>query len=131
MAVYDHGHKIHPGVPTGYNLALHLTRRSADAQDLVQETYRKAFEHFDQFRPGTNFGAWIFKILRNAFVILAYVEGFTYQEIAQVMDCPRGTVMSRLFRARQHLHDQLQGARRAPALGTSRSAADPWISPAA
>ena len=154
-----------------YSVALHLTRRSSDAEDLVQETYLRAFEHFDQFRPGTNFRAWIFRILRNAFVnhydknklrihvaldsieptlgtrreddalnaridtsgdafraalshlphnyrimlLLAYVEGFTYQEIAQVMGCPIGTVMSRLSRTRRQLRDELQGKRRSPA----------------
>ena len=161
-----------------YSLALHLTRRSADAEDLVQETYLRAFEHFDQFQPGTNFRAWIFRILRNAFVdhyhknklrihvaldsieptlgtrreddalnaridtsgdafraalshlphnyrmmlLLAYVEGFTYREIAQVMGCPIGTVMSRLSRARRQLRDELQGKHRSPAPAGSRAA---------
>ncbi len=160
-----------------YSLALHLTRCSADAEDLVQETYLRAYEHFDQFRPGTNFRAWIFRILRNAFVnhyhknklrnhvaldsieptlgtrreddalnaridtsgdafrtalshlphnyrmmlLLAYVEGFTYREIAQVMGCPIGTVMSRLSRARRQLRDELQGKHRSPAPADSRA----------
>ncbi len=170
-----------------YNLALNLTRLPADAEDLVQETYLRAFEHFDRFQPGTNFRAWIFRILRNAFVnhyhknkrwihvdldsleptlgtgleddalnaridtrgdafrsalnklshnartmlFLAYVEGFTYQEIAQIMGCPIGTVMSRLFRARRQLHDELQGTFRVPAPKSPRCVGTPRVSSAA
>ncbi len=161
-----------------YNLALHLTRRSSDAEDLVQETYLNGFEGFDKFRPGTNFKAWIFTILKNTFInqyyknksrthvdlesvepilgtspaddalnaridtsgdvfrtalsgisdcartmlVLAYVEGFTYREIAQIMDCPLGTVMSRLYRARRYLRDQLLGT--PTASGLPREAAE-------
>src|SRR5215212_10102037 len=48
-----------------YRSALRLTRRPADAEDLVQETYLKAFRAADQFEPGTNLRAWLFTILHN------------------------------------------------------------------
>jgi len=48
-----------------YRTALRLTRRPADAEDLVQETYLKAFRAADQFAPGTNLRAWLFTILHN------------------------------------------------------------------
>lgn len=51
-----------------FHLALRLTRNRSEAQDLTQETYLRAFRHFDQFDPGTNCRAWLFAILRNAFV---------------------------------------------------------------
>ncbi len=51
-----------------YNAAMHLTRNKLDAEDLVQETYLKAYRFFDRFQPGTNFRAWIFKILYNCFI---------------------------------------------------------------
>ena len=51
-----------------FHLALRLTRNRTEAEDLVQETYLRAFKHFDQFDPGTNCRAWLFAILRNAFL---------------------------------------------------------------
>src|SRR5262252_6554704 len=48
-----------------YRTALRLTRVPADAEDLVQETYLKAFRSADQFKPGTNLKAWLFTILHN------------------------------------------------------------------
>jgi len=48
-----------------YRTALRLTRRPADAEDLVQDTYLKAFRAADQFKPGTNLRAWLFTILHN------------------------------------------------------------------
>ena len=50
-----------------YATALRLTRRPSDAEDLVQDTYLKAFRASDQFRPGTNLKAWLFTILQNTF----------------------------------------------------------------
>jgi RNA polymerase sigma factor (sigma-70 family) len=50
-----------------YNHAFWLTRNQAEAEDLVQETYSKSLRAFDTFQPGTNFKAWIFRILRNTF----------------------------------------------------------------
>jgi RNA polymerase sigma factor (sigma-70 family) len=51
-----------------YNHAFWLTRNQAEAEDLVQETFSKSLRAFDSFQPGTNFKAWIFRILRNSFL---------------------------------------------------------------
>jgi RNA polymerase sigma-70 factor (ECF subfamily) len=156
-----------------YRTALRLTRRPADAEDLVQETYLKAFRAADRFTPGTNLRAWLFTILHNtarnrardqardlvvidsdtvdravespmmrteppearamrdiltpelqaaidalpdAFrqaVWLRDVEEFTYAEIADMLDIPAGTVMSRISRGRRLLHDHLARIRSA------------------
>jgi len=57
-----------PMVNSVYNLARWLARNDHDAEDLVQETYLKAFRSFSSFQTGTNFRAWIFRILRNTFL---------------------------------------------------------------
>ena len=154
-----------------YNFAHWLTQDRTEAEDLVQETYAKALRGFDLFRPGTNFRAWMYKILRNTFltsrtgmraamdqfdedkadtilppvtttpetllvdktnrellqqalgelpvtfrevVLLADVEEMSYQEIAETLAIPPGTVMSRLSRARaalrQLVRKKLEGA---------------------
>ena len=156
-----------------YRTGLRMTRSEAEAEDLVQETYIKAFRHRDQFTPGTNLKAWLFRILTNTFInlyrrkaarpettelddvdesilyrhmrdvspgssspdpeaelinntlssevkealeslpekfrttVLLDVEGFSYKEIAQMLDIPIGTVMSRLHRGRKYLQKQL------------------------
>ena len=149
-----------------YGTALRLTRRPADADDLVQDTYLKAFRSAGQFQRGTNLKAWLFTILHNTFrnmrrhdgrnpvdidsetveqsanlsvhdetpeqilsratldadlqaaldalpdafrqaVWLRDVEELTYAEIAQVLDVPLGTVMSRISRGRRLLYDRL------------------------
>jgi len=145
-----------------YNFARWLTQDSAEAEDLVQETYVKALRGFSGFQMGTNFRAWIFRILRNAFLnsraglkmvaldageeepasdapspeavlvaqtnrevvrdaltelaiphreilLLCEVEEMSYEEIAQVLAIPTGTVMSRLYRARKALRTILLG----------------------
>src|SRR5580698_9397085 len=57
-----------PLLPSLYNVAHWLSRNPADAEDLVQETFLKALRGFDSFEPGTNFKAWIFRILRNSYL---------------------------------------------------------------
>jgi RNA polymerase sigma-70 factor (ECF subfamily) len=157
-----------------YSAALRMTRNPPDAEDLVQETYLKAFRGFHTFQEGTNLKAWLYRILTNTFinsyrskkrrpeesdvddveelylyrrlggleaatagrsaeeevlehftddqvkaamdslpdqfrmtVLLADVEGFSYKEIADIMDIPIGTVMSRLHRGRRALQKAL------------------------
>jgi len=51
-----------------FNLAVNLTRNRGNAEDLVQETYLRAFRFFDSYRPGTHIKAWLFRILRNTFI---------------------------------------------------------------
>jgi len=156
-----------------YSTALRMTRNAEEAEDLVQDTYLRAFRFFEKFEEGTNFKAWIFKILTNTFInkyrkkvrtpqsvqldkvefglesdddskaegewagfdeeryeglfddevkaamaqlseefriviILADIEGFSYKEIADMIDRPIGTVMSRLFRGRRVLQRVLE-----------------------
>ncbi len=156
-----------------YAAAMRMTRNPADAADLVQETFVKAFQAFGQFQQGTNLKAWLYRIQTNTFinsyrknqrnpyqgtideledwqlggaesvtqttstrsaeaeaidhlpdsavkdalqaipedfrlaVYFADVEGFSYQEIADIMKTPVGTVMSRLHRGRRMLRDLL------------------------
>jgi RNA polymerase sigma-70 factor (ECF subfamily) len=57
-----------PLLPSLYNIAFWLSRNPADAEDLVQETFLKALRGFPSFEPGSNFRAWIFRILRNTYL---------------------------------------------------------------
>src|SRR5262245_35354616 len=155
-----------------YRTARRLTRVASDAEDLVQDTYLKAFRSWERFEPGTNLKAWLFTILHNAArnrlrdrardvvtadseavaraveephpmdgsdpitpegallnetmapelkaavdalpevfrqaVWLRDVEEFTYAEIADVLNIPTGTVMSRISRGRRMLFDRLK-----------------------
>jgi RNA polymerase sigma-70 factor (ECF subfamily) len=147
-----------------YNFARWLTQDTAEAEDLVQETYAKALRGFSSFQMGTNFRAWMYRILRNSFLssrtglkvtvtidgeadesllpaerttpesiliaqadresvrraltdlpvpfreilLLCEVEEMSYQEIAETLAIPTGTVMSRLYRARRALRDLLR-----------------------
>jgi RNA polymerase sigma-70 factor (ECF subfamily) len=130
-----------------YNFAHWLAQDRHQAEDLVQETFVKALKGFGSFRAGTNFRAWMFKILRNTFLtsrtglastmtpetlvithdlgealqqaiealpvpfrevlLLADVEEMSYQEIAETLTVPIGTVMSRLARARKAARQKL------------------------
>ena len=149
-----------------YNFAHWLTQNRDEAEDLVQETYVKALKGFSSFQLGTNFRAWMYRILRNTFLtsrtglkatatvrleaeedgpelaveqetpetilmkssnsqlmqsaiddlpvhfreilLLCEVEEMSYQEIAETLSIPIGTVMSRLSRARKTLRDGLR-----------------------
>jgi RNA polymerase sigma-70 factor (ECF subfamily) len=57
-----------PHMDALYSTALRLTRNQLDAEDLVQDVYLRAYRFFDKFEEGTNFKAWIFKILTNTFI---------------------------------------------------------------
>lgn len=59
---------ITPLMDSLYHTSLRLTRNPQDAQDLVQEVYLRAYRFFDQFQLGTNFRAWVFRILMNTFI---------------------------------------------------------------
>jgi len=113
--------------------AYSLTLNQADAEDLLQDTLVKAFRFIDSYEAGTNPKAWLFTILKNAFINKyrkeskrptkvtledvfmgqnddhsPYSEGFTYEEIAALIGIPIGTVRSRLFRARNALKEKLR-----------------------
>ena len=161
-----------PLLPSLYAAALRMTRNPADAEDVVQDTYLRAYRGFAGFQEGTNLKAWLYRILTNSYintyrkkqrepqivegpddvgewylydrlggrnvelsaetevldripdqavkdaleslpenfrlpVLLADVEGFSYKEIADIMETPIGTVMSRLHRGRKALQKAL------------------------
>lgn len=173
---------VSPWLDGLYASALRLTRNERNAEDLVQDTVMRAWRFFDKFEKGTNFRAWLFKILTNTFinsyrrnsrekslqdeserqsveaqffsadtteqaanpedylldrvmredvlkaidglpidfrmvVILADLQEFSYKEIAEVLDIPVGTVMSRLFRGRKALQKTLLAAEQAEVAG--------------
>lgn len=170
-----------------YRTALRMTRSAPEAEDLVQETYIRAFRFRAQFEPGTNLKAWLFRILTNTFinqfrrrksqpqttelddvdesalyrhmtgatsaaseaqpeavvldrvvdsevtaaleelpekfrtVVLLDVEGFSYKEMAEMLQIPIGTVMSRLHRGRKFLQKRLYDLARDRGIAAARS----------
>ena len=153
-----------------YNYALRMTTNADDADDLVQETYLKAYRFWDKYEKGTNIRAWLFRIMKNSYinryrketkepdtvdyediqnyyksvryassdpndleekifggllgdeiaraleslpedfrtvVILCDIEGLSYEEIAEFVDSPIGTIRSRLHRGRKMLRAKL------------------------
>jgi RNA polymerase sigma-70 factor (ECF subfamily) len=157
-----------------YSAAMRMTRNPADAEDLVQETFLKAYRAYHTFQEGTNLKAWLYRILTNTYinkyrkesrrpsevdlgtvedmylyrrlgseesaeaarttedrvldglvesdikeaveelpesfrmpVLLADLEGFSYKEIAEILEIPIGTVMSRLHRGRKAMQKRL------------------------
>ncbi len=165
---------VDPFLDSLYSTALRLTKKPADAQDLVQEALMKAYKAYGNFESGTNLKAWLFRILTNSYiniyrykkrrprevdfddddtmflyhklrgsnaadvtqspeedflktitdsdisqaldelpeqykevVLLADIEGLSYAEIAEMLEIPSGTVMSRLHRGRKALQKAL------------------------
>ncbi len=160
-----------PHMDALFRTALRMTKNTNDAEDLVQETYVKAYRFWEKFEPGSNARAWLFKIMTNVFineyrsksrtpiavnvddlddnflygqlattapgddpekklfakifdddvkraienlpddfrlvVVLSFIEGFSYQEIAEIADLQLGTVKSRLHRGRKLLQKEL------------------------
>ena len=68
MSAWDFNSQAMPFVDSLYNTAYRMTRSAEDAEDLVQETFFKAYKYYDKFEEGTNLKAWLFKILKNTFI---------------------------------------------------------------
>ena len=165
MSTVEFYNKIDLITPSLNSFALNLTKNRDDAQDLFQETAFRAVSNKEKFRPGTNFKAWMFTIMKNIFInnyrkktkantvidstenlyyinsgsssiyndadrnilmkeltkmiedldetikvpFLMHFEGFKYQEIADELDLPLGTVKSRIFFARKALKEAIKG----------------------
>jgi RNA polymerase sigma-70 factor (ECF subfamily) len=77
--------------PRLYATALHLTRNPSDAEDLLQETYLRAYRGYSGFQPGTNLTAWMYRILRNTFV-----NGYRKRRLGAAVPCP-STAASQTF----------------------------------
>lgn len=97
-----------------YSTALRMTRNPQDAEDLLQDTYLRAFRFFDKFERGTNFKAWIFKILTNTFINRYRKESkapqrveFEKVEFAYPDDNPEARKLKQQERPNSDIYDQL------------------------
>ena len=68
VTAWNFDSQIMPYLDSLYNTAYRMTRSAEDAEDLVQETYFKAYKYYDKFEEGTNLKAWLFRILTNTFI---------------------------------------------------------------
>ena len=101
--------------PQLFSTALRMTRNRADAEDLVQETFIKAWRSYATFQEGTNLRAWLFRIMTNTFINKynaqqrrpQETEMDEVEEIAVMLVVPFGTVMSRLHRGRKMMQKLL------------------------
>ena len=120
-----------------YGAAMRMTRNPADAEDLVQETFAKAYSSFHQFRPGTNLKAWLYRILTNTFI-----NNYRKKQRQPQQSMSEDVEDWQLARAESHSSTGLQvgrdGGARAPARlpgqgprcsGCPRSSASPSTSP--
>jgi RNA polymerase sigma-70 factor (ECF subfamily) len=88
-----------------YSAALRMTRNPQDAEDLVQETYAKAFAAFDSFKPGTNLKAWLYRILTNSFI-----NTYRKKQRQPVQDSHEDLEDWQLVRAENHTSSGLKSA---------------------
>ena len=88
-----------------YSAAMRMTRNPQDAEDLVQETYAKAFAAFHQFRPGTNLKAWLYRILTNA-----YINSYRKRQRQPIEDSHEAIEDWQLARAETHTPAGLKSA---------------------
>lgn len=88
-----------------YAAALRMTRNAADAEDLVQDTYAKAFSSFHQFKPGTNLRAWMYRILTNSFI-----NGYRKQQRRPQESSSEGIEDWQLYAAESHTSTGLRSA---------------------
>jgi RNA polymerase sigma-70 factor (ECF subfamily) len=88
-----------------YSAAMRMTRNPQDAEDLVQETYAKAFAAFHQFKPGTNLKAWLYRILTNA-----YINTYRKRQRQPIEDSHEGIEDWQLARAETHTPAGLKSA---------------------
>ncbi len=89
-----------------FNFACQLTSNPDAAQDLVQDTTLKVLDNESKYVDNVNFKGWVFTIMRNM-----YLAGYKYNEIAEKMSLPLGTVKSRIFFARKRLQGLLKDYR--------------------
>ncbi len=105
--------ELMPQINSLYTFAYHLTYNDADADDLVQETYMKAFRFIDKYIPGTNAKAWLFKILKNAFINQyrkksKLPQNVDYEDIAAYHDSEEGSY-SDFYDLREEIFEGMMG----------------------